>query len=362
MAFLLGHIQTLTGTTPTWDVAMGYAAKITAAGNTAITLSGIAAPSGGWLHFKQNDTGGKTLTINGISQNVDTAPNATTRIEFSYDGSDYCYGSTFGTGTSSASSLGTPSLIITADGTTLYLKWNDISNSVSYTVQRATDSGFTTGLTTVTGLTASNYTDSTTAAATTYYYRVKAVGNGTTYLDGSYSATITSSQQTGTALTGWTSSNSSFTISTNTLTKTTSTSITAQAITSKTLASGVNGWVEFTIDFNSQVQTAVIAFDKESGEVSAFTAIDHGIYSTTTNVSIIMAGAASSMGYAPAATHRLRLERYGTNMYYKYFDGTTWQIVATYAVATAGAFNVKAWGPTGVASTKLSTINAYNVA
>lgn len=72
------------------------------------------------------------------------------------------------------------------------LTWNAVTFATSYTLQRATNSGFTTGLTTIyTGSTAS-FNDTGLAAVTVYYYRVKATAGG--YLDSNYATDSTSTQ------------------------------------------------------------------------------------------------------------------------------------------------------------------------
>ena len=60
------------------------------------------------------------------------------------------------------------------------LNWkNNATNATGFTIQRATTTAFTTGLTTFTTFgTSTAYTDITVAANTTYYYRVAAINGG----------------------------------------------------------------------------------------------------------------------------------------------------------------------------------------
>jgi Fibronectin type III domain/NapC/NirT cytochrome c family, N-terminal region len=105
-------------------------------------------------------------------------------------------GSTTGLGSSVTTSAGPPG----PPGTPTYtgitqvsatVSWTAASGATSYNLQRATDSGFTIGLTTFTTVT-SPYTDSGPLTAnTTYWYRVVAVnGLGTTTGNGSSVATL----------------------------------------------------------------------------------------------------------------------------------------------------------------------------
>ena len=80
--------------------------------------------------------------------------------------------------------------LVTANSTALQrhlsitLDWSDVTGATSYTLEYANNSGFT-GSTTVTGVTASQYTFSSPPADGTYYWRVKAVGSG---VESSFSA------------------------------------------------------------------------------------------------------------------------------------------------------------------------------
>lgn len=107
MALKLASIQSLSGTTPTWSALYKFA-KITASGNVAITISGVGSPDGGVLHFKQDSTGGRELTINTTAVTVDGAAGAVTRVEWSYDGTDYVYTSSFSMASGSSANI-TPS-------------------------------------------------------------------------------------------------------------------------------------------------------------------------------------------------------------------------------------------------------------
>ena len=60
------------------------------------------------------------------------------------------------------------------------LSWTAVTNRTAYRIDRATNSGFTTGvaLDISPGQTTTSFTDTGLTAGTTYYYRIKAVGTG----------------------------------------------------------------------------------------------------------------------------------------------------------------------------------------
>lgn len=73
------------------------------------------------------------------------------------------------------------SLTATANSSTqITLNWTAVTNATGYVVERATNSGFTTGLTSVYTGAALTYVNTGLTTATQYYYRVKATGTGYT--------------------------------------------------------------------------------------------------------------------------------------------------------------------------------------
>lgn len=66
------------------------------------------------------------------------------------------------------------------EATTMTLAWDAVTDATGYVLQRATDVGFTTGVTTLYTGTDLTFDDSGLTTATTYYYRVRATKSGWT--------------------------------------------------------------------------------------------------------------------------------------------------------------------------------------
>ena len=86
--------------------------------------------------------------------------------------------------------LSSPSLSVSASSSSsIKATIESVSNASSYTLEYSTSSSFTSSTTvTKTGLSSGAYTIAGLKANTTYYVRVKAVGDGTTYSDSSWSS------------------------------------------------------------------------------------------------------------------------------------------------------------------------------
>ena len=83
--------------------------------------------------------------------------------------------------------------------TTLALNWSAAADATTYTVQRATNAGFTTGLTSVaTGVTGTSYAVTGLTANTTYYFRVNAVNAAGTTNGAASAAQLTAPATPGT--------------------------------------------------------------------------------------------------------------------------------------------------------------------
>jgi prepilin-type N-terminal cleavage/methylation domain-containing protein len=79
---------------------------------------------------------------------------------------------------------------VPASSTSISLTWSAISNATSYTGERATNSGFTTGVTPFTSST-NSFTSTGLTAGTTYYYHVKAIASTGTSASWSNTASAT---------------------------------------------------------------------------------------------------------------------------------------------------------------------------
>lgn len=98
-----------------------------------------------------------------------------------------CCAIVYGGGSSAPQRLATPILIFTDTGSDGFsVDWQDIANADTYNVDIATDSAFTQGLASVTGLTTSNYTATGRAASTQYYVRVNAHNTAGVYINSNY--------------------------------------------------------------------------------------------------------------------------------------------------------------------------------
>jgi hypothetical protein len=177
----------LTGTTPTWDTLYKFA-QITAEGNVSMTLSGATTPDCGILHFKQDATGSRTLTIGGVAVEVDPAAGAVTRVEWTYDGTDYVFTTSYGQASSSLTKLSTPILTLSVQGAdSIKADWTNVANETGYEVDIATNASFTLNKQTVSkGADVLTHTFTGLTASTVYYVRVKALADGVSYSDSNY--------------------------------------------------------------------------------------------------------------------------------------------------------------------------------
>ncbi|MES2620171.1 MAG: hypothetical protein V4615_04895 [Bacteroidota bacterium] len=204
MAIRFAHKKTLTDAPViNLDHSVGYNQyRVTLGGNRSIELTGTDDKEMALIIVTQDATGGRTLSHAGVPIPLNIAPNENTIICFYNHFGDIIFtssaGATSGAGQSSTQ-LATPTLVLTAvNDTEITADWTNVSNETGYVVELATNSSFTTGLITFNksaNVSTQDFVELT--ASTTYYGRVKAVGNGTTYSDSSYSTDSEATQAAG---------------------------------------------------------------------------------------------------------------------------------------------------------------------
>jgi hypothetical protein len=188
MAYTPAHIQTLSGATPTWEAIYKFA-KILAVTNVSITIAGADTPDAGCLHFKQDEVGTRTLSINGTAITVNTTPGSLTQVTWAFDGEDYTYHTNVQGGTSGGTltQLATPqNFTATPSGTNIILSWSDVTGEFSYLLEVSANgtSGWSTVASKAAGST--GHTHAVGSAGVQQFYRLTAVGDGTTYSNSGY--------------------------------------------------------------------------------------------------------------------------------------------------------------------------------
>lgn len=100
---------------------------------------------------------------------------------------------------SGGTSLSTPALSVSViSSSQINVSWTNVANETGYQLQRSLNGLSWTTIATP-GVNVTTYNDTGLSASTLYYYRIKAVGNGTSYLDSGYgsgSGTTSSSSAT----------------------------------------------------------------------------------------------------------------------------------------------------------------------
>lgn len=255
--------------------------------------------------------------------------------------------------------------------TQINLTWNASPNATGYTVDRATNSGFTTGVTL--GIYSGNgtsYNNTGLTASTQYYYRIRATAAG--YTDSGYSTTNATTQAVGAVtedLTFPTQVNLS-----NTGTTWTSTSAAAfydgYGLSNKKLAAGQNGWI----------QTRRVAADATAGVLGFNTTATNQKYQTPPGTgathyeagAFINAGAlyymdngatsAVNSGTTLAIGDYFRINRTGSQLkLQKSTNGTTWTDVYTYTFSSAADLFININVDTNTGANKLYEPKGNNV-
>lgn len=340
--FGLDVFTALSGTS--WD---GNNKTLTLTSNTALTFS--STKRNGILRVKQDGTGGRTLSINSISVPIASGANAITAIGFFYDDVAATYVFSYDTnilgnvggGGGGLTQLATPTLVANViSSTQIDLSWTNVANESSYKLEWSPNG--TSGWTQIGGTIAANttnYSHTGLTASTHYYYRVTAVGDGVTYSDSGFGTDDDTTSAAGPSLEAvnfnlhdtnlvndgsgnWVSSGPGFgKVGTQ---------------TTKKLAAGNDGYIEF--DYSaSDCDFAIVGFTSGTTLISGYTAATfYAIFTNSGNLSVINAGTNTAVGptITSAAGKKLRVERAGSVVKAKYYDGATWSDVFTFNTTT----------------------------
>lgn len=165
-------------------VALSWAVSTTTANAKTYTISRSKFKNKGWVVINSAITGTST-TASGLTQNtlyyfkVVASGSDGTPGQYPYvDSSAVATAKTAITLPSLAQTASLVSSAVSATGATL--TWAAVPNATSYILERATNAGFTTGLTSVYTGALLTKADTGLTTATTYYYRVTASATGYT--------------------------------------------------------------------------------------------------------------------------------------------------------------------------------------
>lgn len=187
--FGLDPFTALSGTS--WD---GSNKTLILTANTTLTFS--STKRNGILRVKQDGTGSRTLSINGVSVPVSTGANTITVISFFYDDVAGLYVFSYDTNIlgnvgGGLITLNTPgSFAATSGGSgVINLNWTDTNTSPNETAYKIYFNGVndfgTAGVLTTTAANATSYSHTGLTPGAPFYYWIKAVGDGSTTLDSS---------------------------------------------------------------------------------------------------------------------------------------------------------------------------------
>lgn len=150
-----------------------------------------------------------------------------------------------------------------ASSTQINLSWSAVANATSYVIDRATNSGFTTGVTlAIYNSSGTSFNNTGLTASTTYYYRIRAVGSG--YYDSAYAnanATTNSSGATLQPLTFTTAHGLVYNSGGNYWTGTdTAGTWSNYGLANKKLAAGTDGYIQWRFTASPNGRAAQIGF------------------------------------------------------------------------------------------------------
>jgi hypothetical protein len=172
-----------------WDYLLGNLATVEIAGSRTLNLTNVPNLSKGTIFVKQGGTGALGFTVPGnlpVGWSLSTEIGAIDKLKFIKDAS----GTIFWEITNYVApvilqQLVTPGSFLASpvSGSAINLSWGDVANETAYQIERSGNgvTGWAVIATPAAGVT--TYADGGLAPLTAYYYRLIAVGDGTTYTD-----------------------------------------------------------------------------------------------------------------------------------------------------------------------------------
>jgi hypothetical protein len=250
-------------------------------------------------------------------------------------------------------------------GTTINLNWTSPANATGYVVDRATNSGFTTGVTlgVYTG-SATNYSDTGLTASTAYYYRIRATAVG--YTDSTYA---TANATTGVTLVEepivWSQLQNTTTNSEGDLIAA-NTNTPAGGTATKRLNKATGAYVQYVFTSEAEMAAACLILSTADDADYNFSQSAHFsyFYANAGNINWFNNGAAENEG-SPAAGEIFRMEISGNDLLFKHSTngGSTFTTLDTAAGALTGKTNLYIKGSliNGSTGIKLNNVSGYNL-
>jgi hypothetical protein len=298
-----------------------------------------------------------------ISQLEEGIPVSSDHVIYDPLGSGYYKKSQVGNlpgGSGGLTTLSTPTLTASViSSTQIDLSWTNVANESSYKLEWSPNG--TTGWTQIGGTIPADtlaYSHTGLTAATAYYYRVSAIGDGVTYSDSGYGTdNDTTSAGSGVEAIDWDQLNDATDAGSGTLDCTAS-SGDAGATATKRIVKSTGNYVQFTIGAtvsDSEANVLLITDDNDAiyawdGSRSILAAAYHFSAAYLTVTGTAASGALGTTGGAPTTGDVVRLEVSGDNILMK-VNGTT---VYTHTGVLSGISNLYVIGVFAAPSTSKS--------
>ncbi|MDH7463989.1 hypothetical protein QEG73_21990 [Chitinophagaceae bacterium 26-R-25] len=220
-----------------------------------------------------------------------------------------------------------------ASDTQINLTWNSVVNATSYVVDRATNSGFTTGVVlSIYNSTGTSFGDTGRVASTQYFYRIRAIGSG--FADSNYSTTNATTTSSGAVLEDLSFSPQVGLSNTGTVwTSTDSTNLyKGYGLATKKLAAGSDGYLQ-TKYTATDAKNVILAFNTTKENVQYQTPPGSGTVNYEAAIMLYNGilyymdngGAATTSGYTLTIGDYVRISRTGSTLKLQTSsNGTTW--------------------------------------